>query len=232
MWSAKSPKLIASALFVVAVSIALIARQFSGGPRGSAREQFLRFVPADATSVFFFDLEELRNSPFLAAVYSWAPQPAEDSEYAQLVRDTGFQYERDLCKAFIAFSNRGDESTTLVLAEGKFDRAKIAAFLSHSGQTVQQGSLQVYALPATANEKPLYVALFSPQRLAITNSENLFATLSDAVGQASHSEWQAHFDRLAGSPAFAVIRQDPAVQTILGSAAPRGYRSPQLAALI
>jgi hypothetical protein len=211
--------------------MALIARQFSERPSGSAREQFLRFVPADATSVFFFDVEELRNSPFLAAAYSWAPQPAEDSEYAQLVRDTGFQYERDLSKAFIAFSNRGDKSTTLVLAEGRFDRAKIEAFLSHWGQAVQQGSLKVYSLPPTANEKPLYVALFSPQRLAITNSENLFATLSDAVRQTGHSEWQARFDRLAGSPAFAVIRQDPVVQTVLGSA-PSGYRSPQLAALI
>ena len=233
MWPANTKK---STLAVIGTSLALVivllVRHFSHSTDGSAREQFLRFVPADATSVVFIDFDALRASPFLAALKSWAPQPAEDSEYAQFVRDTGFDYERDLAKTFVAISNHGTTSSTLALAEGKFNRAKIEAFLSRNGRPIQQGSLKVFILTAGANERPLSVTLFSSQRIAITNSENLFSALSDAVHQPGHADWQTHFDRLAGSPVFAVIRQDPAVQAAFGAAAPAGYSSPQLAALL
>lgn len=232
MWSAKAKKIALSTVIVAVLITVLLVRHFSSPIDASARGQFLRFVPADTTSVAFIDFNELRSSPFLASLYSWAPHPAEDSEYAQFVRDTGFHYERDLNQVFLAIANHGTTSTTLALAEGKFDRAKIEAFLNRSAKTVQQGSLKVYVLPGEANEKPLSVALLSAQRIAITNAENLFAVLSDAVRQPDHAEWQARFERLAGSPAFAVIRQDPALQVALGSAAPGGFRSPQLAALL
>lgn len=233
MWTPKAKKITLLVAAVLLAAAILLIRHFYSPLDASARGQFLRFVPADATSVVFLDLQELRSSPFLAKLLSWAPQPSEDSEYAQFVRDTGFNYERDLAKVFLALSNHGNGSTALILAEGKFDRAKIEAFLAREGKPARQGSLHVFVLPpSSANEKPLTVSLLSPQRIAITNSENLFAALSDAVSQRGHAEWQVRFDRLAGSPVFAVIRQDPALQDALGAAAPGGFRSPQLAALV
>ena len=232
MWSARAKKIAIASLIALLLISVLLVRHFSRPIEPSARGQFLRFVPADTTSVAFIDFDELRSSPFLASLFAWAPHPLEDSEYAQFVRDTGFNYERDLDSAYFAFANHGTTSTTLALAEGKFDRARIETFLNRSATLVQRGGLKVYVLPSEANEKPLSVALLSTQRIAITNSENLFAVLSDAVRQPDHAEWQARFDRLAGSPAFVVIRQDPALQTALGAAAPGGFRSPQLAALL
>jgi len=233
MWPAKAKKIALPVAAVLIFAAVLLVRHFASPIDASARGQFLRFVPADATSVVFLDLKELRASPFLGHLLSWAPQPALDSEYAQFVRDTGFNYERDLDKVFLAASNHGTTSTALILAEGRFDRARIDAFLTRDGKPAQQGSLKVFALPpANPNEKPLTVCLLSPQRIAITNSENLFAALSDAVRQTGHAEWQVRFDRLAGSPVFAVIRQDPALQVALTSAAPGGIRSTQLAALV
>jgi len=233
MWSAKAKKIALPVAAVVIFAAVLLVRHFASPIDASARGQFLRFVPADATSVVFLDLKELRASPFLVHLLSWAPQPAPDSEYAQFIRDTGFNYERDLDKVFLAVSNHGTTSSALILAEGRFDRAKIEAFLTRDAKPAQQGSLKVFTLPsANPNEKPLTVCLLSPQRIAITNSENLFAALSDAVRQTGHAEWQVRFDRLAGSPVFAVIRQDPALQQALGSVAPGGIRSPQLAALV
>ena len=232
MWPAKAKKIALSSLLALLLITVLLVRHFSGPIDASARAQFLRFVPADTTSVAFIDFDELRSSPFLTSLFLWAPHPPEDSEYAQFVRDTGFNYERDLDKAYFAFANHGTTSTTLALAEGKFDRARIETFLNRSATLVQRGGLKVYVLPSEAKQQPLSVALLSTQRIAITNSENLFAALSDALRQPDHAEWQARFDRLAGSPVFAVIRQDPALKTALGSAAPGGFRSPQLAALL
>jgi hypothetical protein len=45
-------------------------------------------------------------------------------------------------------------------------------------------------------------------------------------------QWRARFDRLAGSPLFAVIRQDAAPGAALAQRAPGGLQSPQLAALL
>lgn len=232
MWFSKAKKIALSTVVVALLITVLLVRHFSSPIDGSAREQFLRFVPADATSVVFIDFDELRSSPFLASLYSWASHPAEDSEYAQFVRDTGFNYERDLDKAFLAIVNHGTSPTALALAEGKFDRTKIEAFLNRSAKPVQQGSLKVYVLPGEANGKALSVALLSAQRIAIANSENLFAALSDAVRQSDHGEWQARFDRVAGTPVFAVIRQDPALQAKFGAVTSGGFRFPQLAALL
>lgn len=226
MLSAGTKKISALAAVTVALIIALLVRLFSGGIDGSARAQFLRFVPADATSVVFIDLDELRSSPFLSSLYSWAPRTAADSDYAKFVRDTGFDYERDLHKAFIAVSNHGDTSGVLLLAEGKFDRAKIEAVLSRSGQATQQGSLKVFRVSDTPGYKAFSFAFLSNTRVAISDSENLFATLAAAVREAGRAEWQTRFDRLAGTPLFAVIRQDSSIQSALGQ------RSPQLANLI
>ena len=232
MFSARARKAAYFAAAALLLVVALVARRFSGEIDATARAQFLRFVPAATTSVIFVDLDSLRSSPFLDALYSWVPHPAEDAEYAQFVQETGFDYERDLGKVFMAISNHGASSNTLVLAEGKFDREKIEAFLARNGLATQQGSLKVFLLRATRNDKPLSVAFLANQRIAVTDYENLFSTLRAAVDQVGHAEWQKRFDRLAGTPAFAVIRQDPAFELALNGAAPGGFRSPQLAALL
>jgi len=136
----------------------ILARNFLPDSDASARLQLLQLIPTDATAVMFLDLDEFRNSPFLATLYSWAPHPLEDSEYAQFVRDTGFSYERDLKRAVVAISNRGAITNLLAIADGKFDRKKIESFLRRTGKVTQQGKLNVFLLNATAHEKPLSLA--------------------------------------------------------------------------
>jgi hypothetical protein len=232
MFSARTKQALYVASVLVLLAIVLVARHFSGQSDATARAQFLRFVPSGTTSVIFVDLDSLRSSPFLAALYSWAPHPAEDSEYREFVEETGFDYERDLGKIFIAISNHEAASRTLLLAEGKFDRKKIEAFLARHGSETDDGGLKVFVLRATRNDKPLSVAFLRNQRIAITDSESLATTLTAAVDQADHAGWQTRFDRVAGTPAFAIVRQDPAFEMAVNGAAPGGYRSPQLAALL
>ena len=232
MFSARTKQALGVAGILLLLAIALLARHFLGESDATARAQFLRFVPAGTTSVIFVDLDSLRFSPFLDALYSWAPHPAEDSEYSEFVGATGFDYERDLGKIFVAISNHEASSSTLLLAEGRFDRKKIEAFLARHGSETEQGSLKVFVLRASRNDKPLSVAFLANQRIAITDSASLAATLTSAVDRADHGAWQTRFDRVAGTPAFAVIRQDPAFEVAVNGAAPGGYRSPQLAALL
>src|SRR5499433_2919692 len=150
MPSAQSKRI---SLSLVAIAVVLLASLvvFRYSPSSdSARGELLGFVPGDATSVIFIDANQLRASPFLTTLYSWAPYPAEDSEYTQFISDTGFNYERDLSQVLIAISNHGPASRTLVVAEGKFDRRKIEAYLSRTSPPVKQGSLTVFQIPGMA----------------------------------------------------------------------------------
>jgi len=226
MWSANAKKILLALGVAAVVAMALLFAYFSSNHRDSARAELLRFVPHYTTSVFLVDLDQLRNSPFLAALYSWAPHAAEDTEYRQFIADTGFNYERDLAQVFIAVSNQGGALNTLVLAEGKFDRNKIEAYLTRNSAPTQQGDLKVFRIPAWMRDKSIFFSFLSDRRIAIADSENLAALLSAAKNESAHTEWQNRFDRLAGSPFFIVVRQDPTVHTVLAS------QSPQLATLI
>jgi hypothetical protein len=217
---------------VLLLAILLLALHFSRDADGSARQHLLRLVPADATAVIYVDLDELRASPFLAELYAWAPHAIEDSEYAQFVRDTGFSYERDLRQVVVAISNHGGDENIFAVADGKFDRKKIEAFFDRNGKFSQQGKWKVFRINATANEKPLLFAFLSDDRVAFGNFEDFSAALSAASSNPFCAEWNARFERLAGSPLFAVIRQDPAMQNALNAVAPGGFRSPQLSALL
>ena len=208
------------------VAMALLFVYFSSNDRDFTRAELLRFVPPYTTSVVLVDLDQLRNSPFLATLYSWAPHAAEDTEYRQFIADTGFNYERDLAQVFIAVSNHAGALHTLVLAEGKFDRNKIEAYLTRNSAPRQQGNLKVFRIPGWMRDKSIFFSFLSDRRIAIADSENLAALLSAAKDESAHTEWQNRFDRLAGSPLFIVVRQDPTVHTVLAS------QSPQLATLI
>jgi len=216
---------LAAALAILAIFLSL---HFSRGSRDNARAELLAFVPADATSVVFIDLDQLRGSPFLATLYAWAPNPAEEADYTQFVAETGFRYERDLAQVLVAVINHGQSSSTLVLARGKFDRKKMEAYLGRNATPSEQGTRNVFPFAARPNgrEKAMSLAFLSDERIALSDSEKLAQVFRSAEPPSGRAEWQRRFDRLAGSPFFAVIRQDPAVQTLLAG------QSPQLASFI
>jgi hypothetical protein len=223
---------LAGAAAVLLVAGMILARHFSIDSGGSARQELLELAPSDSTAVIFLDVDEFKRSPFLAKFYEWAPHPTEDSEYAQFVRDTGFSYERDLKKAVVAISNRGGTTNLLAIADGNFDRKKIETFLNRNGKSVQQGKWKIFRLNESMRDKPMSFTFLSDHRVAIIDSDNFSQALFGPVAEASHAEWNLRFDRLAGTPIFAVIRQDPALQNALNSAAPGGFRSPQLSGLL
>jgi hypothetical protein len=221
-----------SAMVVFLLAGLLLAVHFSRNSDRSARQHLLQFVQADATGVIYLDFEELRASPFLVELYAWAPDSIEDSEYAQFVHDTGFSYEHDLQRVAVSISSHGISTNIFAVADGKFDRKKIEAFFSRNGTSTQQGKWRVFRLNATANEKPLLFTFLSNDRVAFANYEDFSAALSAAPSDSYHAEWNSRFERLAGSPAFAVIRQDPKMQSVLNTVAPGGFQSPQLSALL
>ncbi|MGA2427354.1 MAG: hypothetical protein ABSH13_02520 [Candidatus Acidiferrum sp.] len=217
---------------VLLVGIVLFALRYWSGVN-PPRESALATIPADASVVLYADAADLRQSPFLKQLYAWAPTPQRiDADYAQFLRDTGFDYERDLDRVAVAVIKRGQETTFFAVADGRFDRRKINIYTSQFGTHESRGGREIFTVPVTGSPRKISFAFTRQNRIALTDNGDLPALLSQPMKGTDEKEWRARFDRLAGSPLFAVIRQDAAPGAALAQRAPGGLQSPQLAALL
>ena len=218
-------------LLVVSVSAFFGYREWSV-PYGSAREEALALMPSDASAILFVDFSELRQAAFIAQLYAWAPKPQTDADYAQFVKETGFDYERHVDRIAIAILKHGQDSALFAIVNGKFDRQRISAYALKDGTSAKVGGREIFSVPLNGTAKKISFAFLKNDRIAVTNDEDLTALFNAKKPSDDVSEWRARFERLAGSPVFAVFRQDAAVGTTLAAQAPGGLRSPQLSTLL
>jgi hypothetical protein len=155
------------------------------------------------------------------------------------VSETGFNYERDLDRVGIAVENHGATRNLFALADGNFDRKKLEAYLRKTAIVEKKGSLEIFRV-AQANASPylssvqrmVSIAFLSDRRVVLFDGEDLNAELESARRGAGHAEWTERFERLAGTPVFALIRQDAAIGGLVSASAPGGLSSPQLGQLL
>src|SRR5467141_1398743 len=203
-----------------------------GVQHSSARGETLALMPTDASAVIFVDFSELRQGPFFAQLYAWVPKPQADADYAQFVKDSGFDYERDLDRVAIAVEKRGQDSALFAILDGKFDRQRISAYALKDGSVVKTGGREIFSVPVGGTTKKIIFTFLRNDRIALTGDANLAVYLDAKKRSEEVSEWRPRFERLAGSPIFAVIGQDAAVGAALAAQAPGGLRSPQLSTLL
>jgi hypothetical protein len=230
------------ALIGIAVGVVVIGAVVLFGYRHWSHSQdnqvngVLAQMPSDANAVVYFDLEGLRQSPFLTKLYRWAPQPTADSDYSQFMQSTGFNYERDLNRVSIATLKRGNDTTLFAVAEGNFDRKRISAYALQTGERENQGKHEIFSVPASSSKGGskgrITFTFLRNERIALTNGADLESLLREPHDDSDTLAWRERFRRLAGSPVFVVIRQDAAAGTIFGSRAPGGLQSPQLSGLL
>jgi hypothetical protein len=145
--------------------------------RGNA-PQAARLLPA-ADAYVYIDLTPLRT----AGLFKNAPANL-DPEYAQFVRDTGFQFERDLDQAAFAVhlpstadlagSRTPPETRYSEVFVGRFDGAKLAAYLRKTADSSRPyDSTIIYSIPLPG--RTLRVAVLSKRMVASSNSESAFA---------------------------------------------------------
>jgi len=220
------------AVVAVLAAASFVAYQKWGALHGSSRADLLAAMPSDATAVFFADLSELRRAQFFATLLAWAPKPQADADYSQFLHDTGFDYERDLDRLAIAVEKRGADSLLFSVADGRFDRKKITAYALKSGTCSTLKGREICSVPASDPSRKISFSFWRDNRLAFTNGAQLLDLLNRGQKSADARDWQVRFERLAGSPVFAVIRQDAAAGAALSAQAPGGWRSPQLSTLL
>jgi hypothetical protein len=146
------------------------------------------------------------------------------------VQATGFDYERDLDRVGVSFSGSAQSPKTMAVAAGRFDRKKIESYSAHFGTLKTANGKTIYAVNLSSPARTAYFTFLRDDEVAICNDASCFF---QASGRSMNSEeWREHFLRMAGTPVFAVMRQDSQLLTALSQRTPGGYRSPQLAALL
>jgi len=196
------------------------------------RKEMLGLLPSEASSVFFVDVADLRASAFLANLYSLAPNPQEDPDYAAFVKETDFDYERDLKRVAASFQKKGQDYILFAVADGKFNKQKIVAYASKFGKREAKTGRELFSFKDASGTKSISLAFLSNDRIALT-SDPFSPNFPDPLKSSSpDSDWSTRFDRLAGSPVFLITRQDAALGAALTARAPGGLQSPQLSALL
>lgn len=190
-----------------------------GAPAAAPPSDILSELPSDAPVVAYIDaasLRSLQNSPLAAALGLASPGPQADRDYANFVRDTGFDYTRDLDHAAIAFwpaslgtpANVLGEDRVVAIADGRFDRQKIKSYALRTGKEISRGSQSVCEVPGNP---PVSLEFLAPTRIALAGGRNateLLARVSLSASSPRDPSMQSRIDRVAGAPVFAVARTE------------------------
>ena len=185
-------------------------------PSAGTAPDIMSQLPPGAPVVAYIDvaaLRKLQGSPLAAMLGLAGADPKEDRDYENFVRDTGFDYTRDLDAVAIAVwptsllkPNAGPgENQVMALADGRFDREKIKAYGLRTGKVAALGAQSIYEVPGNP---PIAFEFLSATRLALANgpaAENLLANLKPGPPDPA---MQARITRVAGAPIFAAARTD------------------------
>jgi hypothetical protein len=227
-------------LIAVAVIIALVglgagfylyraSRPLAGPVAGRSPDVFSQ-IASDAPLVAYLDAAALRttqNSSLQAIGQVVLPTPQQDPDYTEFVRNTGFDYTRDLDHAAIAMwpaefgaaANAAGDNPTLAIADGRFDQDRIEAYAIHvGGHAATHGSLTIYEVPGNP---PMSFEFLSATRVAMASGKDstglLTASSSTSSSPPRDPAMQARIDRVAGAPLFAVARTDHLPDSIYAS---------------
>jgi hypothetical protein len=186
----------------------------------------LSLLPGDAPVIGLGDLAALKASAFVQELEKLGPSPVEDGDYSAFVRETGFDYTRDLDT--VAIAAWPDSSSTqelapgapavptlrvLVLGDGRFDSAKIAGYATRSGHATTVNGKTMYEFRDPASKESLYVSLLSPGRIALAQGVKLDPVLGGKI-TAAKPDRAAHMARVAGRPIFIIARLDSVLKDL------------------
>ncbi len=162
------PVVLAVALIAAAVTLAVQLRKH-------APPEAARLLPG-ADAFFYVDLRWARK----ANAGKDLPPVIREPEYENFVRDTGFEFERDLEEAAFAVEypgarigagHTGMEARFSEVLVGKFDGNKIAAYLKNRAHSVENyESIEIYSIPI--EDRVLRVALLNVDSVAASNVED------------------------------------------------------------
>lgn len=201
----------------------------NGGPAIQQEQLALvRRLPAGASAVAFADVSQIRASAFAKELAELAPSSEQDPQYTAFVRATGFDYSRDLDRAAMALWPRTAPTSVVALAEGRFDRKRIANYAMQEGRVVRDNGQEVYEFPEQGSNRIIRIAFLAPNQLALADGPGLVAVLKSAETNRLDPTMSKRVAQVAGTAFFSVARTENLAQDIGLDVS----KSPQLARML
>jgi hypothetical protein len=148
---------------VAAVALILWGIQFYRHRFVRQNSDVVRLLPPEDLTLVYADLGLLRQAQLVGLLANIKVAP--DKEYADFIRDTGFDYTRDLDAIVIGT----DSSQTFLVGRGRFDWAKLHMFALSHGGTCQDDACRI---PATTAGRWVNLITVQPDVLAVAISSN------------------------------------------------------------
>ena len=144
--------------------------------RSRAAPDAVRWLP-DSDAVFYINLEPIRLLTDIAK----NPPKERDPQYEDFVRQTGFEFERDLDRAALAIhygvaGGKGQpaENRYSEILQGRFDSVRVSAYLNKIATKVEHyQDYDIYAIPI--EDRTVRVALLGIDLAAASNVDDPIA---------------------------------------------------------
>jgi hypothetical protein len=159
------------ALLLLAVAIGIVVYL----SRRAAPEP-VRLLPPNADAVIYVDVQTIRRA---VTLFGQAPAVPHDPEYDNFIRQTGFQFERDLDQAAFAVHApplvpggpppAPEDVRSSEIFVGRFDSGRLSAFLSHMAISSERyHNIDIFSIP---NEgRTVRVAILGLTTVAVSNA--------------------------------------------------------------
>ena len=136
--------------------------------RKNAPPDAVRLLP-DSDAVLYVNLEPIR----LLTDMGKKPAANRDAEYEEFVKETGFDFERDLNRAAFAIhygSGKDQETRYTEILQGHFDHTRVSQYLAKlsNNATEQYDGFEVYVIPLEG--RTVRVALLGFDTAAASNN--------------------------------------------------------------
>jgi len=175
----------------------------------AALPELLALVPQDSVAVAYVDFAALRKSPFWQKSSAQFPAPERDTEFSRFVEETGFDHERDLDRAAVAWQLAGkDDTRTVAIADGRFDHQKIRAYAERTGKIESSNGREVFIFPQKSRPA-IHVAFLADTRILLAEAGGDAQAFNSylprpAAPAALPEKMLEQLGAAAGAPAFAV----------------------------
>src|SRR5271169_2110016 len=135
----------------------------------SPAPELLSALPPGAPTLVYLDLAAVRASSFYQHRPDKGPIAVPNQEYADFVSSTGFDFEKDLDRVVVASwpASGNEQRKNVVIAEGRFDRAKIRDYALHKGKLDHQQGRDVFLFPAKDRMGVSSLTFLDEHRIAI-----------------------------------------------------------------
>jgi hypothetical protein len=195
----------------------------------SPAPDLLSALPSGAPTLVYVDLAAVRASSFYQHRPDKGPIAIPNQDYADFIRSTGFDFEKDLDRVVIAAwpASGNEPRKNMVIAEGRFDRAKIRDYALRKGKLDHQQGHEVILFPASDRMGSNSLAFLDDHRIAMVEGPSIAPLLAAHSGDPAADPARERAARVDGAAAFVIARVPPVPDNFSAG----GAQSAQLASL-